>query len=80
MTTLEALMNAPAPASAWVLERDCQETGLDPQDIRDEMARRIREMRDSIERGLNSSAKASPAWWAGTPRACGTPPTPSTPH
>ncbi|MFK7602789.1 L-serine ammonia-lyase, iron-sulfur-dependent, subunit alpha [Deinococcus sp. SM5_A1] len=58
MTTLEALMNAPAPASAWVLERDCQETGLDPQDIRDEMARRIREMRDSIERGLNSSAKS----------------------
>ena len=58
MTTLEALMNAPAPASAWVLERDCKETGLDPQDIRDEMARRIREMRDSIERGLNSSAKS----------------------
>lgn len=58
MTTLEALMNAPAPASAWVLERDCQETGLDPQDIRNEMARRIREMRDSIERGLNSSAKS----------------------
>ncbi|CAM3955907.1 L-serine ammonia-lyase, iron-sulfur-dependent, subunit alpha [Deinococcus marmoris] len=58
MTTLEALMNAPAPASAWVLERDCQETGLDPQDIRDEMARRIREMRDSIERGLNSNAKS----------------------
>ncbi len=58
MTTLEALMNAPAPASAWVLERDCQETGLDPQDIRNEMARRIHEMRDSIERGLNSSAKS----------------------
>jgi L-serine dehydratase len=58
MTTLEALMNAPAPASAWVLERDCQETGLDPQDIRDEMARRIREMRDSVERGLNSSARS----------------------
>ncbi|CAM3823414.1 L-serine ammonia-lyase, iron-sulfur-dependent, subunit alpha [Deinococcus frigens] len=58
MTTLEELMNAPAPVSAWVLERDCQETGLDPQDIRDEMARRIREMRSSIERGLNSDAKS----------------------
>jgi L-serine dehydratase len=58
MTTLEELMNAPAPASAWVLERDCQETGLDPQDIRDEMARRIREMRSSVERGLSSDAKS----------------------
>ncbi|GGM00450.1 L-serine ammonia-lyase, iron-sulfur-dependent, subunit alpha [Deinococcus aerophilus] len=58
MTTLEELMNAPAPASTWVLERDCQETGLDPQDIRDEMARRIREMRNCIERGLNSDARS----------------------
>ena len=56
--TLEELMNAPAPASAWVLERDCQETGLDPQDIRDEMLRRIGEMRASIERGLKSEAKS----------------------
>ena len=54
--TLEALMNAPAPASAWVLERDCAETGLDPADIRAEMLRRIGEMRASIARGLASRA------------------------
>lgn len=54
--TLDALMNAPAPASAWVLERDCTETGLDPEDIRAEMLRRIGEMRASIERGLASRA------------------------
>lgn len=58
MTTLEALMNAPAPASAWVLAQDCAETGLDPQDIRTEMARRIGEMRASIERGLKTDAKS----------------------
>ncbi|ACO46480.1 L-serine ammonia-lyase, iron-sulfur-dependent, subunit beta [Deinococcus deserti] len=56
--TLEELMNAPAPASQWVLDRDCQETGLDPADIRAEMLRRIGEMRDSIERGLSSEAKS----------------------
>ncbi|GAA5532030.1 L-serine ammonia-lyase, iron-sulfur-dependent, subunit alpha [Deinococcus aluminii] len=56
--TLEELMNAPAPASAWVLAQDCQETGLNPEDIRAEMARRIGEMRASIERGLKSDAKS----------------------
>lgn len=56
--TLEELMNSPVPASAWVLEQDCQETGLDPNDIRSEMASRIAEMRSSIERGLNSDAKS----------------------
>ncbi|MEW6421839.1 MAG: L-serine ammonia-lyase, iron-sulfur-dependent, subunit alpha [Deinococcota bacterium] len=56
--TLEELMNAPTPASSWVLAQDCQETGLDPQDIRREMARRIHEMRASIERGLNTDARS----------------------
>ncbi|WP_026298797.1 L-serine ammonia-lyase, iron-sulfur-dependent, subunit beta [Deinococcus aquatilis] len=56
--TLTDLMNAPAPASGWVLAQDCEETGLDPADIRAEMARRIGEMRDSIERGLSSDAKS----------------------
>ncbi|ANE44808.1 L-serine ammonia-lyase, iron-sulfur-dependent, subunit beta [Deinococcus puniceus] len=56
--TLTDLMNAPAPASGWVLAQDCEETGLDPADIRAEMARRIGEMRASIERGLSSDAKS----------------------
>ncbi|MBB5232613.1 L-serine ammonia-lyase, iron-sulfur-dependent, subunit alpha [Deinococcus budaensis] len=56
--TLEELMNAPAPASGWVLAQDCAETGLDPQDIRSEMSRRIGEMRASVERGLSSDAKS----------------------
>ncbi|WP_102127036.1 L-serine ammonia-lyase, iron-sulfur-dependent, subunit alpha [Deinococcus planocerae] len=58
MTTLESLMNAPAPASAWVLAQDCAETGLDPEAIRAEMARRIGEMRASVERGLRSDARS----------------------
>ena len=56
--TLEELMNAPAPASGWVLAQDCAETGLDPQDIRTEMSRRIGEMRASVERGLASDARS----------------------
>lgn len=55
---LEDIMQAPAPASEWVLERDCEESGLEPQAIRDEMRRRIAEMRDSVERGLQSDAKS----------------------
>ncbi|ADY26960.1 L-serine dehydratase, iron-sulfur-dependent, alpha subunit [Deinococcus proteolyticus MRP] len=55
---LEDIMQAPAPASAWVLERDCEESGLDPQAVRDEMRRRIAEMRDSVERGLKNDAKS----------------------
>ena len=54
--SLADLMQAPAPASAWVLERDCQENGLDPAAVRAELRRRIAEMRSSIERGLESSA------------------------
>ncbi|EYB66905.1 L-serine dehydratase, iron-sulfur-dependent subunit alpha [Deinococcus phoenicis] len=56
--TLEELMNAPAPASGWVLAQDCAETGLDPREIRTEMARRIGEMRASIERGLKTEVKS----------------------
>lgn len=56
--TLEELMNAPAPASHWVLKQDCAETGLNPEDIRAEMLRRIGEMRSSIERGLRTDAQS----------------------
>ena len=56
--TLEQLMNAPSPASAWVLAQDCDESGLDPQAVLDTMRGRIREMRDSIGRGLRSDAKS----------------------
>lgn len=56
--TLQQIMNAPAPASHWILEQDCAETGLEPQAIRAEMLRRIGEMRGSIERGLASDAKS----------------------
>ncbi|MBB6097291.1 L-serine dehydratase [Deinobacterium chartae] len=56
--TLEEIMNAPAPASQWVLEEDCRESGLEPQDVLTVMRDRIREMRDSVERGLKSDAKS----------------------
>lgn len=56
--TLEELMQVPAPASEWVLAQDCQDSGLNPGDIRAEMLRRIGEMRASIERGLRSDAKS----------------------
>ena len=54
--TLEQIMNAPTPASAWVLEQDCAESGLDAETVRDSMLGRIREMRDSIRRGLATDA------------------------
>ena len=56
--TLDDLLNAPAPASAWVLARDCEENGLAPGDVRRVMVGRIAEMRDSVQRGLKSSAKS----------------------
>ena len=49
-------MNAPTPASAWVLEGDCAESGLNAELVRASMLGRIREMRDSIRRGLASDA------------------------
>ena len=49
-------MNAPTPASAWVLEQDCAESGLDARTVRELMLGRIREMRDSIRRGLATDA------------------------
>ena len=49
-------MNAPTPASAWVLEQDCAESGLDAQTVRAAMLGRIGEMRDSIRRGLSTDA------------------------
>jgi len=58
MTTLDDILNAPHPASEWILAQDCAETGLHPDDIHAEMLRRIREMRASIERGLSSDAKS----------------------
>lgn len=56
--TLDDILNAPAPASGWILAQDCAETGLEPADIRAEMLRRIGQMRDSIERGLASDARS----------------------
>ncbi len=55
---LEDIMQAPAPASEWVLTRDCEESGLDPETVRGEMRRRIAEMRDSVERGLQNDARS----------------------
>lgn len=55
---LEDIMQAPAPASEWVLAHDSEESGLDPQAVRTEMRRRIAEMRDSVERGLKNDAKS----------------------
>ena len=54
--TLAEIMNAPTPASAWVLEQDCAESGLDAETVRASMLGRIREMRDSIRRGLATDA------------------------
>jgi L-serine dehydratase len=54
--TLDDILNAPAPASAWILAQDCAQSGLEPDAIRAEMLRRIGEMRASIERGLSSDA------------------------
>jgi len=56
--TLEELMQAPGRGSEWVLNQDCQETGLPPHDITRTMRHRIQEMRDSIQRGLNSREKS----------------------
>lgn len=56
--TLDDIQKAPAPASLWVLEQDCQDSGLEPQQVRDIMLARIGEMRDSIERGLRTDAKS----------------------
>lgn len=54
--TLDEIALAPSPASARVLAEDCHETALDPADVRRAMRGRIREMRDSIERGLSTDA------------------------
>ena len=56
--TLDDIMNAPAPASQWVLDTDCEENGLSPEDVIGVMRGRIKEMRDSVERGLKSDAKS----------------------
>lgn len=54
--TMTEIMGAPGRASAFVLEEDCRETALDPEAVKDTMRSRIREMRDSIRRGLESDA------------------------
>jgi L-serine dehydratase len=56
--TLEQIMQAPSPASAWVLAQDCADSGLDAATVRSAMLGRIAEMRDSIRRGLESDAKS----------------------
>ncbi|MFC4453240.1 L-serine ammonia-lyase, iron-sulfur-dependent, subunit alpha [Deinococcus sonorensis] len=57
--TLQQLMDAPAPASQWVLEQDCQDSGLSEAVVRQSMLERIGEMRRSIERGLASAAPST---------------------
>lgn len=54
--TLDSIMNAPAPASQWVLDTDSAESGLEGDVIRHAMHQRIAEMRASVERGLASAA------------------------
>ncbi|WP_161882491.1 L-serine ammonia-lyase, iron-sulfur-dependent, subunit beta [Deinococcus alpinitundrae] len=54
--TLDEILNAPSPASQWVLESDCQASGLTPEIVKEAMRSRIAEMRDSVERGLASAA------------------------
>ena len=54
--SLADIQAAPIPASRWVLEQDCQESGLDEGTVRAAMLGRIREMRGSIERGLQTDA------------------------
>jgi L-serine dehydratase len=54
--TLHQIMQAPSPASAWVLDHDCAESNLDTVTVKAAMLGRIREMRDSITRGLNTDA------------------------
>ncbi|PYE56311.1 L-serine ammonia-lyase, iron-sulfur-dependent, subunit alpha [Deinococcus yavapaiensis] len=56
--TLDDILNAPSPASQWVLQADCEETGLSPDDVKRVMRSRITEMRASIERGLKTDAKS----------------------
>jgi len=54
--TLHEIMQAPSPASAWVLAHDCAESGLSEGAVKAAMQGRIAEMRDSVRRGLASSA------------------------
>ncbi len=54
--TLQEIMQAPSPASAWVLANDCAESGLDEATVKAAMLGRIAEMRDSVRRGLASDA------------------------
>lgn len=54
--TLDSIMQAPSPASSWVLETDSAESGLDAEVVRAAMRSRIAEMRDSVQRGLASAA------------------------
>lgn len=56
--TLDDILNAPAPASEWVLAEDCQDNSLNPEDVKRIMLDRIREMRASIERGLATTSKS----------------------
>lgn len=56
MPTLAEIMVAPSPASVWILEQDCAESGLDAAAVRSAMLGRIRDMRSSIERGLKTDA------------------------
>lgn len=52
--TLAEIARAEAPASNLVLAEEVEETGLEPDFIKDVVRERLRIMRESIERGLKS--------------------------
>jgi len=67
--TLADIARADAPASQLVLAEEVDETGLDPQFIKDVVRERLRVMRQSVERGLKSrepSAAGMVGWNAAT--------------
>lgn len=56
--TLSEIQNIQGPASLYILERDCQDSGLEPEAVLSVMRSRIVEMRDSITRGLATKEKS----------------------
>ena len=53
--TLQDLLEYPGPASAAVIALELRDSGVSRQQLDEQMRGRLAEMRDSIERGLNSS-------------------------
>jgi len=52
--TLANIARAESPASSLILTEEVEETGLDPDFVKDVVRERLRVMRQSIERGLKS--------------------------